>query len=305
MPLTLLGGYLGAGKTTIINELLARSDRAIAVLVNDVGTINVDAALIRRRNRDTIEFTDGCVCCSLSEGLGMAFDQLRSRPVPPEHVILELSGIADPDRVRPWGKSAGFLLDGVVVLIDCEQFLELHRHGVLGIALRTQVAAADLLLLTKTDLVSTATVREVQTCLDELAPNTPQITSSSTTAAAGILELGANTRAQPDAMPMVSLFDQHRVETKPIPDPIGRTDLDSLIANLPGDTLRAKGIARTPSGERLLVQVVGRRREISVLREAEAYDPTDLVVITPIGVHHDRACHEASDRFRPDSQGRC
>ena len=64
VPVTLVGGYLGSGKTTLINELLGRTDRPIAVLVNDVGEVNVDAALISRRSSDTIELTDGCVCCS-------------------------------------------------------------------------------------------------------------------------------------------------------------------------------------------------------------------------------------------------
>ena len=60
--MTLLGGYLGSGKTTLLNDLLRRTDRPIAVLVNDVGEINIDAALLQRRSADTIELTDGCVC---------------------------------------------------------------------------------------------------------------------------------------------------------------------------------------------------------------------------------------------------
>ena len=69
VPMTLLGGYLGSGKTTVLNDLLRRTDRPIAVLVNDVGEVNIDAALLKRRSGDTIELTDGCVCCSIKDSL--------------------------------------------------------------------------------------------------------------------------------------------------------------------------------------------------------------------------------------------
>lgn len=281
VPLTLLGGYLGAGKTTVINELLARTDRPIAVLVNDVGAVNVDAALIRRRNRDTIEFTDGCVCCSLSDGIGRAFDQLREREVPPDHVILELSGVADPDRVRPWGATAGFRLDGVVVLVDCDQFEELKEHPVIGSVVASQIRAADLLLLTKTDLVTPQAVNQATIELGRLAPNTPVVHSSNALAIAGLLELGANHPGGVSHLPPHSLFDQHKVEVQPLPSPITRHELEQVVATLPDTVLRAKGIALAPDGTHLLIQVVGRRRVITELSAAEGQQPTDLVVISP------------------------
>ncbi|MEM1333206.1 MAG: GTP-binding protein [Actinomycetota bacterium] len=110
VPVTFVGGYLGAGKTTAINEVLAATDRPIAVIVNDAGSVNVDAALIARRDGDTIELTDGCVCCTSIDDMGAAFDTIRARPEPPDHVVIELSGVAEPTNVVPWGRSAGFLL---------------------------------------------------------------------------------------------------------------------------------------------------------------------------------------------------
>lgn len=279
-PLTLLGGYLGSGKTTVINELLARSDRPIAVLVNDVGAVNVDAKLIRSRNSDTIEFTDGCVCCSLSGGLGAAFDQLRERPDPPEQVVLELSGVADPDRVRPWGHSAGFRLDGVVVLVDCDQLEELLQIDLPAAMLERQVRSADLLILTKTDLADTHRIEAARTWLAELAPTTPVLDRSNAIATAGILELGGSVRPNDQSMPAISLFDQHIVDLVPLPNPIELAELETLIDELDPTTLRAKGIARNAAGQRLLVQVVGRRRDIAVMPEGQDIEPTDLVVIS-------------------------
>ena len=77
VPMTLLGGYLGSGKTTILNALLRTTDRPLAVLVNDVGEINIDTRLLRKRAGDTLELTGGCVCCSLREGLGAALTYME------------------------------------------------------------------------------------------------------------------------------------------------------------------------------------------------------------------------------------
>ncbi len=281
MPITLLGGYLGAGKTTAINELLRRTDRPIAVLVNDVGTVNVDARLLRRRSRDTIEFTDGCVCCSLSDGLGRAFDQLRAQDSPPDHVVLELSGVAEPERVVPWASSAGFRLDGVVVLVDAEQFCELEQHDVIGHTVRTQVEAADLLILTKLDLAGDGQLAQTRHRLHQLAPTTPVIESIHE-AVGSILALGARRPADAPITPAPTLFDVHRTDIVALPFPADADGLARIVANLPPDTLRAKGIAETETGEQLLIQVVGRRRSIEPVFLAERTTPTDLVVIRPI-----------------------
>lgn len=278
VPVTLLGGYLGAGKTTIINELLVRTTKPIAILVNDAGAVNVDAKLIRRQDGDTIEFTDGCVCCSLSQGLGIAFDRLRERPVPPEHVILEMSGVANPDRVAPWTKSAGFVLDGIVVLVDAEQFLDDEAHGVIGDTLRTQVRAADLLITTKLDLVDDAMLARVRNRLTELAPDTPVLEPESAIATAGLLELGG--RQPGTSTPSASLFDVHETTLLPLPNPIDEPAINDLLDSLDDSVVRAKGIARTTDDRHLIIQVVGRRRSISELPEPEQQEPTDLVVIS-------------------------
>ena len=131
VPITFVGGYLGAGKTTAINELLAYADRPIAVIVNEVGAINIDAALIRRRHGDTIELTNGCICCSSIDEVGAAFDQLRRRREPPDHVVVELSGIAEPQRMLPWGNSAGFRLDGVIVVVAADQVADPGSHCII------------------------------------------------------------------------------------------------------------------------------------------------------------------------------
>lgn len=279
VPVTLLGGYLGAGKTTVINEMLARTDVPIAVMVNDVGDINIDAALIRRQQGDTLDLSGGCVCCSLKNGFLEAFDELRQRPTPPEHVVVELSGIADPRSAASLSSTPGFVHDSTVVLVDLDQFLTFEDElSVVADAVRTQVRAADVLLLSKADLVDDARIETVKARLEELAPGIRTVLADSTHSTAGLVNLGAR-RPVPDLGEGASLFDQYRTSLVPIPGTITRSNLIDLVDELPPTTIRAKGIVQIETGEFLLVQVVGNRRSIETLPMAEATAPTDLVVI--------------------------
>lgn len=284
VPVTLIGGYLGAGKTTIVNRLLARTDRPVAVLVNDVGSINVDRSLIARRNGDTVELTDGCVCCSLSQGLAEAFDRLRRRPTAPDHVVIELSGVADPTRVVPWARSNGFTLDAVVVLVDAEQFLDRLDDDRIGPLVTRQLQAADLALVTKTDLVVEDRIESVTGRVQELVgPGTPILGASGPEAVAALLDTATRRPGGATATPAPTLFDAHEVTTLPLPDPIAEAEVDRLLDGLGPRVVRAKGIGRDPQGRLMLIQVVGHRRSITPLPAAEAEPPTDLVVISAVG----------------------
>ena len=278
VPVTLLGGYLGAGKTTVLNELLARTDRPIAVLVNDVGAVNIDASLIARTHGDTIELTDGCICCSLAGGLAEAFDGLRDRSTPPDHLVVELSGVADPRRVMPWASSPGFRLDGVVVIIDPTTFVEREADPSTGPYIRAQVEAADLLLISKLDIADATEVEATKTRLAALAPDTATA-DGGPTAAAGMLDAGTRRQADVAITPPATLFDEHKTWTIPLPDAATEAQLQELVAGLPPDVVRAKGVAAAADGGRLLIQVVGSRVAIEPLPEAEHQAPTDLVVI--------------------------
>lgn len=291
VPMTFVGGYLGAGKTTIINEVLAAADRPIAVIVNDVGSINIDASLIRRHSGGLIEVTNGCVCCSSIEGMGAALDQLRARTIPPDHVVVELSGVADPQRMLPWSQSAGFALDGLVVVVAADQLVTAALPEWVQEQLHTAITAADMLILTKCDVMPDKTAADAKLVLRGLANDTPVLVSERgspiTTSAAQVLRLGARRPSWlapglPDIAP-ATLFDAHEVTVVPFPSP---TTLDKLTkwlaefrARTPG-LVRAKGIAVTTDSGLVLVQVVGVRIETSKLRAPEYETATDLVAIT-------------------------
>lgn len=308
VPITFVGGYLGAGKTTAINEVLSVADRPIAVVVNDAGAINIDASLIKGCDGASIELTDGCVCCTSVDDMGAALDAIRSRDEPPDHLVIELSGIAEPANVIPWGRSAGFLLDGVVIVVAVDQLVDDTVPRWIRLHQEAQIEAADLLVLTKADLVDESMADEARRRLRELAPETPVVDGSLGRREPGTLgrfiALGGHRARDASGVPGPTLFDLHETHSVPIDGPMTRTELDALVDDLPslfaGRTIaRAKGILDVADGDGcdlVLVQVVGRRVEMTPLFGPEQQEPTDLVVITVDDVeHHDRHRHDDHD----------
>jgi G3E family GTPase len=119
LPLTILGGYLGAGKTTLINRLLAKPPAAfkgkrLTILVNDFGAINIDAALIEAHEGETISLANGCACCQLQDDALNQLQQLAQSDTPPDHVLIEASGAGEPARLAYLGYGIpGFQLAGI------------------------------------------------------------------------------------------------------------------------------------------------------------------------------------------------
>ncbi len=99
--MVVIGGWLGAGKTTLLNRLLRAADAGerIAVLVNDVGEVNLDVDLVASRDGDTVELTNGCVCCTIGDSLSATLRDLVLGDRPPDRVVVEASGIAEPDGI--------------------------------------------------------------------------------------------------------------------------------------------------------------------------------------------------------------
>ena len=179
VPFTILTGWLGAGKTTALNRMLAaqrgRDAKRIAVLVNELGRISIDTQLIIGRGGDVLELAGGCVCCKVDirndlwDGIG----DIVARSAP-DHVVLETTGIAEPAAILdglvrvPEKVRDRILPAGVVCVVDAEAA---------GLALTTrdeareQVSAADRVLLAKLDVASADAVRRTHAILDELAPH--------------------------------------------------------------------------------------------------------------------------------------
>jgi Ni2+-binding GTPase involved in maturation of urease and hydrogenase len=151
LPLTVISGYLGAGKTTLINRLLAEDHGLkLMVMVNDFGAINIDAALIADATGDTMTLTNGCVCCTMGADLFMAIGDVLDRPQRPDHLVIEASGIADPARIAQVAQAEPDLAyGGIVTVVDGPSYDRLARDGQIGAQVAGQVSAADLILISK------------------------------------------------------------------------------------------------------------------------------------------------------------
>lgn len=154
LPLTILGGYLGAGKTTLINRLLSGSHgKRLTVLVNDFGAVNIDAGLIAEHNGDTISLANGCACCQLQDDALKQLQELAADDTPPDHVLVEASGAGEPARLAYLGYGvSGLTLSGIYVAIDAETIATKQNDKFTGKLVKRQIAQADFCLLTKSDL---------------------------------------------------------------------------------------------------------------------------------------------------------
>jgi G3E family GTPase len=183
LPVTLVTGYLGSGKTTLIRHLLADARMArAAVVVNEFGEVGIDHALIAASSENVALLANGCLCCvvrtDLQETLRDLFTRRRAGEVIDfDRVLIETSGLADPAPVMQTFASdallaAQFRLDGVVTLVDA-------MHGARNLAAEgeavKQVALADRVLLTKTDLATSAQTQAVRESIAEINPQAPVI----------------------------------------------------------------------------------------------------------------------------------
>ncbi len=304
-PTLILGGYLGAGKTTLVNHLLRHADgRRIAVMVNDFGELTIDADLIEGADEGVLTLAGGCVCCSIGSDLIGALQDVLGRSRPPELILIETSGVALPAAVA---RSARLLpdlcIEGIVVVLDAQTVRERSADPYVGDLVRQQLLEADLLILNKIEQCNAAEQADLHRWLGAMtAPGTPIVPASQARVPP---ELVLGFRAQslePADVPQAQSLS--RWQAKPIGragDPASERFVSELLT-LPaaldpqplllalGDPaagiVRAKGWITDLSGQRHLLQQVGRRIELlpsSV--DAPAPGPDRLLVIGLSGLY--------------------
>ena len=259
IPFTVIGGFLGAGKTTLLNRLLRGAEgRRFAVLVNDFGALDIDSRLVAAHGGDTVALANGCLCCTIGDSLVTTLLGLLEQPERFDHIVVEASGVADPGRIADLAVLEPRLSrDGVIVVVDAAEVRARAADRRMGDTIQRQLAAADLLVLNKTDLV------------DDL----PTLRAWLGTQSDGpILE------ARHADVPLDLLFglDRHGATAASPPsdgfaswsytwpEPVDRDVLLAILREVPGEMLRAKGIVRFADApdRRSVVQLVGRRLEV-------------------------------------------
>ncbi|MHA1598011.1 MAG: cobalamin biosynthesis protein CobW [Alphaproteobacteria bacterium] len=293
IPATVITGFLGVGKTTLIRHLLENAGgRRIALIINEFGDLGVDGELIEGcgiegcEDGDVIELANGCICCTVADDFVPTMESLIERDTPPDHIVIETSGLALP---KPLVKAFNWpevrsrvTVDGVVVVIDSAAVAsgrfadDLATVGTpdhdnpLEEVFADQLLAADLVLLNKTDVVDTEAMAGVRsTVAGDLRPGVKTIDTVNAVVDIDVL-LGQHAAAEDDVDNRRSHhddedghdhddFESFTVNLADVMDPDGLHDTLADLTRL-HDILRIKGFVHVPGKDmRHVVQGVGPR----------------------------------------------
>ncbi|SFH96107.1 CobW family GTP-binding protein [Albimonas pacifica] len=177
LPVTVISGYLGAGKTTLVNRLLTEAHgRRITVLVNDFGEIPLDESLIVNRDGDTLSLANGCMCCSIGGDLFDAIDRILEAHPRAEHLVIETSGVADPAKIAQIAMAEpDMALILTATLVDAANFEAGLADPLLADTLVRQVRAAGLVVISKADHAGAEATAALAATLAQMAPATPRV----------------------------------------------------------------------------------------------------------------------------------
>ncbi len=172
MPVTIITGFLGSGKTTLLNHILQnQQDLQVAVLVNEFGDINIDSQLLVSVDENMMELSNGCICCTINDGLVDAVYRVLERSDRVDYMVVETTGVADPLPIALTflGTELQYLtrLDSILTVIDTETFTEEHYDSD---AAFSQVQYGDVIILNKTDLASAEKVAQVEATIQTQKP---------------------------------------------------------------------------------------------------------------------------------------
>jgi G3E family GTPase len=170
IPATIITGFLGSGKTTLLNHILGEPHGLrVAVLINEFGDVDIDSSLVVSADRDMVELSNGCICCSINGELLEAVYRILERPDKVDYLVVETTGLADPLPVAMTflGSDLRDLtrLDSIITLVDAENFSDELLEGEVA---RAQIVYSDMLLLNKCDLVAEDRLQQLEAQLREI-----------------------------------------------------------------------------------------------------------------------------------------
>lgn len=269
-PIMLITGGLGSGKTTLLRRILDRSGRRLAVLMNEFGEIAIDSKIIQGENVRIVELAGGCVCCSMTGEFEAAVREILEK-VAPEFIVVEATGVAEADALayEVEDNLPEVRLDSVVCIVDA--YLAV-KHPYVGYTTRTQLEAADIILINKIDLIATEEVQEVEAQVRKYNDSAVLFKTVGCDVDIDLL-FGVDVKKHPLHIGVHGQAEFQSFVYKTDASLDGRM-FRRVVEELPPSVYRAKGFVRLGEQSYLFNYVVGR----SDLEEFDA-DSTELVFI--------------------------
>lgn len=300
VPVLLVTGFLGAGKTTLVNRLLQQSDgRRIAAVVNDFGAINIDAELIAGAEDGVVSLANGCICCSLEGDLLRTLANLLRRSPRPEAIVIETSGVADPE-------------DIIRNLMDPVIWREAPLETVLCVAdaaspeadlgdplLLSQLRAADLVALSKGDLVDRAALDARRLALSQVNRRATLVETTGGDIPLDLVFPEVGTARERTTRPKRPSIDRFESFSWTSSKPISLAGFQQAIGRLAPRLVRAKGLLETMEKPdcRYLFQLAGGKATLAPLdRDDPGQGGTRIVFIAEIDKTAQAEIDEAMDR---------
>jgi G3E family GTPase len=265
----LIGGFLGAGKTTFVTEQLLAAGKKVAVLVNEFGKAGIDGETIRLGGGiEVVELPGGCICCSQRDGLVAAILKIAEEIVP-DLLLIEPSGVAELSellQVLSAPSLAGVIdLSAVITIIDAETFLEFSEPEAFGLFFLDQVRCADLILINKCDLVSSEHLEAIEERIAQSNPGAVTVRTSFCRIDGPLPEFDSHPRSprqtpQPLDLDCVSVVPQR---------PFSQQEMDRFLRCMKrgsfGRVMRGKGFLEVDGWGWLNLQVVSGKTTLKQL----------------------------------------
>lgn len=263
VPVTVVTGFLGAGKTTLVNRWLT-ADPSLAVIVNELGSVGIDGELLAARTRTLVEINGGCICCKTQEDLVRALDTLAASR--PPRILVETSGGASPvgvlRAVNTGGRNGAYALDGAITVVDATRLATLTEHD---LAIE-QLGYADVVVLSRADLLDDAALAAARTAVAR--HNGVAHVVAAKRGDVSLPELLASRAGEPPAPPPVSTHRDYDSVSLVIEGEVDGDRFADLVegelARCAGRLFRTKAVLAIPGmGDRMIVQGVADSLEIS------------------------------------------
>ncbi|SIR26109.1 GTP-binding protein [Bosea sp. TND4EK4] len=246
VPILLVTGFLGAGKTTLVNRILQQADgRRIAAVVNDFGAINIDAELIAGAEDGVVSLANGCICCSLEGDLLRTLSNLLRRTPKPDAIVIETSGVADPEDIVRNLMDPVIWREAPLETVLCVADAASPEADLSDPLLLSQLRVADLIAVSKGDLVDKPTLDARRQALSQINRRATLVEADGGEIPLDLVLPEVGTARERTTRPKRPSTDRFESFNWTAAEPISLAGFQQAIGRLASRLVRAKGILET------------------------------------------------------------